>query len=60
MKTKFTVFAALLFLSTPFISRYFHVSLTDAVMAVAGIPLIAIMAYSIWKLADAIDRLSDK
>ena len=60
MKTKFTILTAILLLTTPFIAKYFHVSLADAVMAVAGIPLIAIMAYSIWKLADAIDRLSDK
>ena len=60
MKTRFTILTALLLLSTPLIAKYFHVSLADAVMAVVGLPLIAIMAYSIWKLADAIDRLSDK
>ena len=58
MKTKFTILTALLLLSTPLIAKYFHVSLADAVMAVIGIPLIAIMAYHIWRIADAIDRLS--
>lgn len=59
MKTRFTIFTALLLLSTPFISKYFHVSLIDAVMAVVGIPLIIFMVCSIWRIADAIDRLSD-
>jgi len=58
MKTKFTILTALLLLSTPLIAKYFHVSLIDAVMAVAGIPLIAIMAYNIWRLADIVDRWS--
>ena len=56
---KFTIIFVLLLLSTPFIAKYFQISLTDAVMAVAGIPLIAIMAYNIWRIADIIDRLSD-
>lgn len=59
MKTKFTLLTTILLLTTPFIAKYFHVSLVDAIMAVVGIPLIAIMAYNIWKMADVIDRWSD-
>ena len=60
MKTKFTVFTALLLLASPFISIYCHISLTDAIIATLGMPLIIIMSYNIWRIADAIDRLSDK
>ena len=59
MKTRYMILTVLTMLASPFIAKYCHATLVDTVVIVIGIPLLTNMAYHIWRIADAIDRLSD-
>jgi len=58
-KLMWIIFAALCLAGVPVIANYYEVSILESVMAVVGLPLILVMSVNIWRLADAIDRLSE-